>query len=98
MSDVERIKAINLGDPVTNICAGEAGKHGYFMEYKVKSRRNKWGIVHKERNARCQFNKKTGDYGLDVIYAGHLDKVTCDELFKPVWNKRFKPNKQLVTD
>jgi hypothetical protein len=69
----ERVRKINFGDCVTNVCAGEFGRHLFFVE-------------HKGATVRCT-NKKGwfADIGIEVIYPGHLAEDKCKELFEPVW-------------
>jgi hypothetical protein len=85
-----RMQTLNSGDQVTNICAGVMGRYLTFVEYKIKSRKNKFGITHREYLARCQFgNRKTGDFEIDVIHKGRLSKEECKELFEPVWQAQY---------
>ncbi len=77
----KRIRAISFGDKITNVCAGENNpmRHCYFVRYKagphVVECTDKGG--------------KFGDYGADVIYAGHLPYSESSELFKPVWEAEY---------
>lgn len=89
--DKARIKEIQFGDPVTNICAGHPSmRHCWFVEYKVKTYRSKFGISHNDYYARCTDKKgKFWDIGIEVIYPGHLDEEKCSELFRPVWEEKY---------
>jgi hypothetical protein len=83
-----RMKALEFGDPVTNVCAGENNprKHAYFVQFVTKSSTNKWGIEHKEYHAKC--TDKKGNFwnaGIETLYPGTLDEKTCNELFAPIW-------------
>lgn len=84
---IERVKAIQFGEPVTNICAGECNplRHGYFVQMKTTHHKNGFGITSSERLARCTDRKgKFWDTGIDVIYPGHLPHAECAALFAPV--------------
>ena len=84
---IERIKSINFGDPITNICAGEGNptRHSYFSRIKNKVTTNRFGIKHTERLVECT-NKKGKFWvtNIDVIHSGHLDFPECAKLFLPV--------------
>jgi len=91
-ASIERMKALLPGDPVTNICAGENNPHlhSFFVSYFVKVYKNKAGIKHRSHWAKCVDKKgKSGNFGIDVIYAGHLDFETRNKLFSPVWESRY---------
>jgi len=88
----KRMKTISFGDPVTNICAGDGNptKHSYFVAYKINSRKNSYGINHKEYLARCTDKKgKFWETGIDVIYPGHLSAGECEKLWTPVWEAKY---------
>lgn len=87
-SSLARIKAMKFGEPVTNICAGIENPHrlGYFVKLVIKSHRNRYGITHKDYSAQITDGKGYfGDYGIEVIYPGHLDYETCCKLFGSVY-------------
>ena len=89
---IERIKGLNFGDPVTNICAGENNpmRLGRFVEYKIKSRKNRAGIVHREHLARITYgNGKFANIGPIVIYPGHLSYKECEDMFDPIHRVLF---------
>lgn len=89
---IARIKKLKFGDVVTNICAGEKNpyRHCQFVKYKVTSRKNSYGIVHKSRYATCTTgNGKFGDFEIDVIYPGTLDEDECKRLWEPVWEAKY---------
>ena len=91
----ERMRAMNFGDPVTNVCAGEGNPRrcGYFVEFCVKSRRNKFGVVHREYHARCTDKKgKFWNAGIETLYGGHLDADRSKELFDPIWEAQYGSN------
>ena len=88
----ERISNIKFGEPVTNICAGENNpmRHSYFVEYKIKSHKNRFGIIHNDHLVRItNGNKKFWDIDINVIYPGHLSKDECKKLFEPIWQAEF---------
>ncbi len=75
----KRIKLMQFGDPVTNICAGDKNPmlHCYF-------------VGRKGCNARCTDKKGSfWDIDMNVIYPGHLNENKRDELFDPVWQAEF---------
>ncbi len=75
----KRIKLMQFGDPVTNICAGDRNPmlHCYFVQGR-------------NDNVRCTDKKGSfWDICIDVIYPGHLNKNKRDELFDPVWQVEF---------
>jgi len=79
---IKRMKQINFGDPVTNICAGERNPmvHCYFVRYKAAT-----------KVAQCtDKSNKFWDIDIKVIYPGHLDKSARQELFQPVWDSEYK--------
>lgn len=91
-ASIVRMRALSLGDPVTNVCAGESnpGLHAFFVAYQVKSRKNKYGLTHKSHWAKCTDKKgKFWDTDIDVVYPGHLDAATRSELFAPVWEALY---------
>ncbi len=88
----KRMKSLSFGDPVTNVCAGDGNpqKHAYFVEYKMKSRSNRYGIIHKEYSARCTDKKgKFWDAGIETLHIGHLDSDKSKELFDPFWQAQY---------
>jgi len=89
----ERIKKIEFGDPVTNVCAGENNprRHAYFCKYFIKSHKNKYGIIHNDYHAKC--TDKKGNFwnaGIETIFSGHLDSEQCKELFSPIWEAHYQ--------
>lgn len=87
-----RIREMVIGEPVTNVCAGDGNpqKHCYFVELKTRSRKNGYGITHTESWARCTDKKgKFWDIDMKVVYPGHLNTDKCKELFKPVWDAEY---------
>jgi len=88
----ERMKNISFGQAVTNVCAGEGNprKWAYFCEYKVNTRKNKFGISHSEHLARLTDGKgKFWETDIDVIYQGHIFDEKCRELFEPIWQAEY---------
>lgn len=84
---MQRMKALAFGEPVTNICAGDKSPQRlcYFVELVVKSHKNKFGIVHRDYWAKCTDRKgKFWNTSIDVVFPGHLDYATCNELFTPI--------------
>ena len=91
-ASIERMKSLSFGDPVTNICAGENNprRHSFFVAYKVNSRKNRWGITHREHSVNCTDKKgKFWDACVDTTHPGHLDAETCARLFEPVWQAEY---------
>lgn len=83
----ERVKAMKFGDPVTNVCAGDRNprRHSYFVEYKVKSHKNRFGVIHKYYSARCTDGKgKFWNGGLEVTFPGHLSYEESKEIYAPI--------------
>jgi len=96
-SSVARMNTLKAGDAVTNICAGEKNPYlfGFFVAYKVSERKNSSGIIHRTHVARYTDSKgRSGDFGINVIHPGHLDKATRELLFEPVWKERFAKQPQ----
>jgi hypothetical protein len=86
----KRVSAMSFGEPCTNVCAGEAGRHLYFFEYVIKSRKNRYGFTNNEYLAKCtNKEKKTCNIDIEVIYPGHLDDAKCKELFEPIWQAHY---------
>jgi hypothetical protein len=87
----QRIEKLQIGDPITNICAGDTNPHrlAYFVGITRKSRKNKYGIVHHEIFVRCSKNGKNWDAGIEVIYPGHLSVEESRLLFEPVWQSVY---------
>jgi hypothetical protein len=88
----QRIKAMAIGEPVTNVCAGDGNpqKHCYFVELVNRSHENRYGVTHKECWARCTDRKgKFWNTDIKVVYSGHLGKKECSELFEPVWQSEY---------
>ena len=82
-SSKKRLRGIKFGVPVTNICAGELGRHMWFVRMK---------IIQRQRHAECTDKKgRFGCYGLVVIYPGHLEADECTKLFSPVWESYHGP-------
>ena len=74
-----RLRDIDFGDKVTNICAGDKNphRHSYFVRLK-------------KREAEC--TDKNGNFwetSIEVIYPGHLSYGTCQVLFEPVWQANY---------
>lgn len=70
---------LQFGDPVTNVCAGESNphRHGFFV---------------RRCNKLIEITDKRGSFWKtdhEVIFPGHLDIAKCEELFAPIWEKRF---------
>jgi hypothetical protein len=89
---IERVKAIDFGEPITNVCAGESNphRHSFFVKFKIKRRTNGFGVVHKQHLVRCTDKKgKFWDTYIDVIYPGHLPYDECLKLFEPVWQAEY---------
>ena len=83
---------MKFGDKVTNVCAGENNpfRKCYFVKRKTTSRKNGYGIVHKSRFITCTDGKgKFGDFDPEVIFPGWLSKAEADEIWQPIWEKRF---------
>ena len=80
-ASIERMKSLNFGDPVTNICAGDGNpmRLTWFVRYSRSS-----------HTAECTDKKGRFDViGADVIYPGHLPYEECQELFRPVWEAEY---------
>lgn len=91
-ASIARMQALSLGDPVTNVCAGEnnPGLHAFFVAYQVKSHKNRYGLVHKSHWAKCTDKKgKFWDTDINVVHPGHLDATIRAELFAPVWESLY---------
>ena len=89
---IERVKTLSTGDKVTNICAGDRNPmlHCFFVEYKIKSRKSKFHVVHREHLARCTDKKgKFWNIDIDVIHPGWIDETERKTLFDPVWAARY---------
>jgi hypothetical protein len=74
-----RMNAFTFGEPVTNVCAGEANpfRHAYFVKTK--------GDNAQLTDRRGRF----GNFGCEVIYAGHLPVDEAKRLFEPFWQAQF---------
>lgn len=89
---IERVKGIQFGDPITNICAGDGNPQrlAFFVKYTVKQHKNRFGFVHRYHFVRCTDNKgKFWNTGIQVIYPGHLPYDECKALFEPVWQAQY---------
>lgn len=88
----KRVKLMEFGDPVTNVCAGKENphRHSYFVKRVTNWHTNGYQIKHKEQLIKCT-DKKGGfwDTGIDVIYKGHLDYNECKQLFEPVREAQY---------
>ncbi len=85
-----RMETLTKGDQVSNICAGDLGRHLTFIDYVIKSRKNRYGITHREHSAKCRYlNGQTGLFDIEVIHKGKLSKEECQELFGPVWQAMY---------
>lgn len=87
-----RVSKIKFGEPVTNIFAGANNpmRHSYFVEYVIKSHKNKFGVTHIEYLSRITNGKKKF-WNIDIvaIYPGHLSEDKCNELSKPIHQAEF---------
>lgn len=82
---ITRVRKIEFGEAVTNICAGLNNplRHSYFVRHNNNM-----------RTAMCTDKKGAfWDIGIDVVYPGHLDADTCEALFAPVWQALYGDNK-----
>lgn len=88
----KRVREINFGDPVTNICAGleNPRRHSLFVEYVVKTRNNLFGIPHSDYWAKCTDGKGSfWNTDIRVIFPGHLSYEKSTELYRPVHASEF---------
>lgn len=88
----KRVGNMQFGEPVTNVCAGEGNptRHSYFVSLDVKSRKNRFGITHRDYSARCTDKKgKFWNTDIKVIFPGHLSAERCAELFAPIHKVQF---------
>lgn len=76
----ERIKAMQFGDQVTNVCAGDKNPHrlAYFVR---KCGRD---VECTDKNGKFWKTCKT------VIFKGWLDMEECERLYKPIWESDFR--------
>ena len=84
---IARVKKLQFGDPITNICAGDNNprRHAYFVELHVSERKNKYCIVHKEYSVKCTDSKgKFWRTNPVVIYPGHISYKQARELYSVV--------------
>ncbi len=82
-----RIAAMEFGQPVTNVCAGDGNPHwhAYFVAGKTNARKNRFGVVHRDYLVRCTDKKgKFWDTGIEVVYPGHLSREECERIFAPI--------------
>jgi hypothetical protein len=92
MNDLERVNLIPKGSRVTNICTSETSPfhHMIFEGIKTTSYTNKYKVVHTQRFAKCRSKDgKLHNFGLEVIYEGHLDEKQRKELWQPVWERLY---------
>lgn len=76
----KRMKELNFGDPVTNVCAGDKGRHAYFVGHK------RFSYLH----AQCTDRKgKFWDTEIGVIYPGHLSSEECERIYAPIHKAHF---------
>lgn len=77
-----------FGDPITNVCAGPDNprRHAFFVEMKYHLHKNKYGVTHTTRWARCT-NGAGEFWNTDpkVIFPGHLSYEESERLYKPIW-------------
>lgn len=90
---LQRIKLMEFGEPITNVCAGDNNprRHAYFCQLIEKTRTNRFGVDHTERLVKC--TDRCGRFwntGIEVIFAGHLDYEKCQELFHPIWQAMYE--------
>ncbi len=96
----KRIRAMSLGDAVTNVCAGDTNpkRHAYFVELVTRSRKNRYGITHTECWARCTDKKgKFWNTDIKVIYPGHLSYEKSCEIFRPIWEMEYGKKQAINT-
>lgn len=83
----KRMRKLNFGDSITNICASEKNpdRLSYFVKYKNQhSRSLRYHLVE------CT-DKKGGfwDAELVVIYPGHLQFDECEKIYAPLHAAHF---------
>lgn len=88
----ERIKTMEFGDEITNVCAGEENprRHAYFCQKVTKNTQSAFGLGHTQYFVKC--TDKKGNFwntDIEVIFKGHLDSEKCKELFKPIWAAHY---------
>ena len=89
----ERVKSMEFGDPVTNVCAGPGNprRHAYFCQLVTKTRKNRFGLNHTEHFVKCTDRKgKFWNTDIEVIFAGHIEYAECEKLFAPIWSAHYQ--------
>ena len=89
---IARISRINFGEQITNICASTNNprKYSFFVELKVSSSKNRFGVTYTERHVKSTDGKgKFWLTDIDVIYPGILSEEECVELFNPIHRERY---------
>lgn len=89
---IERIKAMEFGNEITNVCAGDGNprRHAYFCEHVIKKSKNRFKTEFTENFVKCTDRK--GNFwntDIEVIFKGHLDAEKCKELFEPIWAAHY---------
>jgi len=84
-----RMRTLSFGDPVTNVCTGDANPwhHAYFVKIKGDSLAQ---VTDKKG--------KFGNFGCEVIYPGHLSIEKSKELFEPFWQAQFGERPSSATE
>ncbi len=86
----DRMKALTKGAHVSNICAGDLGRHLIFIDYVIKSKKNRYGITQKAHLAKCRTSSgETRVFDINIIHSGKLSGEKCSELFEPVWQAQY---------
>jgi hypothetical protein len=84
-TSLERLSALERGQTITNVCAGEKNPHrlSYFVALVEDRYKNKYGIVHTSHLVKCtDGHRKFWKTGIDFIYPGHIDYQESCKIFE----------------
>lgn len=73
---------MKFGDPVTNVCASERNRHGYFVRRK------------KDTIEMTDGKGWFGDVMKRSVFPGHLDNNECKRLWEPIWESIYGKQQQ----
>jgi hypothetical protein len=78
----KRARAFVFGEPVTNVCAGEGNtlRHAFFVKKK-----GDYVEVTDKQGKFCNF-------GVEVMFAGHLPIEEAEKLFRPFHEAQYGPS------
>lgn len=84
---IQRIKSIQFGEQVTNVCASidNPRKYSLFSHYVLQQKRNRFGTINNYHYAKCTDGK--GNFWLTdalVVFKGRLPDEECKKLYEEI--------------